>query len=162
MFINGIPAAGKTTVANLLTGRIPGFHVLTGDDLIREVPHALRLRLADRIWSRMLNVIEERLTESHLLVDSALPARQIQEARDRLGTVSGFVILRIDEVTRAARQRERDVRGNPLGLPWQLEYHAIPGPDAMYDLVLDSARLSSEHCADAIAEFVTERWPLGF
>lgn len=159
IFLNGIPAAGKSTVARIVRNQTSSFYVLTGDEIVRQVPYEKRIDVAHLIWARLLDTVEDCLQGNNVLVDSALRADQVIQARDRFGEAAVFVILRIDEKTRARRQAQRDRRGNPLGHPWRPEFHSMPGEDDLYDLVLDAGSLTAELCAHEVVQFAVDRWP---
>lgn len=159
IFLNGIPGAGKSAVAREVKRQRRSFLVVAGDEIVRQVPYEQRVRKADLIWFRLLDEVEIHLQGSNVLVDSALRADQVLEARDRFGGRAMFVILRINEETRARRQAERDRRGNPLGHLWQPEFASMPGGDELYDLVLDAGALTLVQCARQILDLEDQRWP---
>jgi len=157
IFLNGIPASGKSSVARAVKRRRPSFQIVAGDDVVREVAYAQRVRQADLIWSRILEAVEEGLATTDVLVDAALTARQVAEARSRLGASAAFVLLRIDERTRARRQALRDRRGKPLGHPWRPEFHSMPGGDELYEIVLDAGSHTAQQCAEHVLELALRR-----
>lgn len=160
IFVNGIQAAGKTTVARKIRNREPRrFRLVESDEIVRRVPPALRVDSADMIWSRVLDSVEESLEEANVLVDAALTADQVVEARDRFGASAAFVILRIDEDTRSRRQADRNRWGNRLAHEWRPEWHDLPGEDDLYDLVCDAASLTASQCASRILAFEADHWP---
>jgi chloramphenicol 3-O-phosphotransferase len=157
LLINGVPAAGKTTVANAVRRLDRRFQLVDGDKIVRGTPYRLRLQRGPQIWADILDGVDRRLQHGDTLLDFTMTASQVIEARARFMGRSTFVILRIDEATRAARQHERDRRGNRLGFPWQQQFHSMPGADELYDLVLAGDTSRPIELAQLIVEFVDER-----
>ena len=158
IFLNGIPGAGKSTVARQVVNRCSSYRVVSGDDIVRQVPYQQRVRQTQLIWSRMLGAVEAGLASSKVLMDATLSANQVIEARDRLGDAAAFVIVRIDEETRDRRQAQRDRNGRPLGFEWRPEFNSMPGRDDLYDLVLDARLLTAEQCARHVLQFALGHW----
>lgn len=48
--INGIPSSGKSSLATALTRLMPGFEILTGDDIIRRIPYQQRVAQAGHLF----------------------------------------------------------------------------------------------------------------
>ena len=157
LFINGIPSAGKTTVTNAIRRRDGRFQLVDGDRIVRRTPYRLRPQRGRQIWAEILDAVSRRLQHGDTLLDFTMTANQVLEARTRFVGRSTFVILRIDEPTRAARQHERDRRGDRLGFPWQPKYHEAPGGDELYDLVLPDHSVRPEDSTRHIIEFVNNR-----
>jgi chloramphenicol 3-O-phosphotransferase len=157
LFINGIPAAGKTTVANAVRRLDRRFQLVDGDKIVRRTPYHLRLQRGPQIRADILDTLDHRLQRGDTLLDFTMTASQVTEARTRFMGRSTFVILRIDEATRAARQHERDRRGNRLGFAWQHRFHSMPGGDELYDLVLASDTTRPIELAQLIVGFVGGR-----
>jgi chloramphenicol 3-O-phosphotransferase len=156
IFINGIPSAGKTSVAQEVRHRTSTFRVLTGDDVIRQVPFQQRVAQANRLFALTLNMLERWLESSDVLVDGAWTQRQIIDAQDRFGRAGLCVILRIDE---PERRRRESIRRDPhLSYGWDPSWHDMPGPDEIYDLVIDSKVMSVSECADMILAKAKQHW----
>jgi chloramphenicol 3-O-phosphotransferase len=103
-----------------------------------------------------LEVIAEAMTSANVLVDGAWTEQQVTEAKRRFGASGLFTILRIDEAERQRREASRTDRH--LTFPWDPAWSDMPGPDSIYDLVLDSGELGVGACADAILAEYTKRW----
>lgn len=147
IFVNGIQSAGKSTVARKLERRESGFRVLVNDELIRAVPMTERLQRHRELWAQTLDVVQRWSDSTGVIVDAALREDQIREARDRFPEAL-FVLLRVDEATRARRERTR--RDRQLLVQFDPSWHSVPGPDSLYDLVLDAGRTDVSSMANAI------------
>jgi chloramphenicol 3-O-phosphotransferase len=156
IFINGIQSAGKSSVAREIRSRSSTFRVLMGDDIVREFPEDQRVKLWREIFERLLTRIEAWLESSNVVVDAALTAAQIQEARRRFAGKGLFVLLRIDE---AERHKRESLRRDRRLLYWDPSWHSMPGPDDLYHLVIDSGATSPEETAEIILAKAMERWP---
>ncbi len=167
IFINGIQAAGKSTVAAKMRGRMRRPRTVHTDDQIIAVrnAHSRRgleadpIRLSDEAWLATLSATREALLNANVLVEGTMTARHAVEARAMFGDQAMFAILRIKAETRARRQDDRDRAGRPLGTPWTQDGHDMPGPDDLYDLVIDADEMSAKSCAQEILTFAAERWP---
>ena len=147
IFVNGVQSAGKSTVARKLDRREPGFRVLVNDELIRAVPIHQRLERHRELWTQTLETVQRWSDSTGVIVDAALREDQVRDARERFPTAL-FVLLRVDEATRARRERMR--RDRQLPVPFDPSWHAMPGPDSLYDLVLDASRTNVSSMANAI------------
>lgn len=156
VFINGIQSAGKTSVASEIRSLTVTFRVLTGDDVVREFPEEQRVRRWKEIFERLLARTEKWLENSNVIVDAALSAAQVEDARQRFGGSGLYVVLRIDEPERKRRESLRTDRKLPI---WDPAWHSMPGPDDLYDHVIDSSRSSSTEAAENILAEAMERWP---
>lgn len=155
IFVNGIQSSGKSSTVAELVRRESAFQIVEGDEIIRRVPTVReRLRRYEQLFLRTLDVIEERLVAGDMIFDGAWSGRQIQTAQDRFDGL--FVILRIDEQER--RRREAKRRDRQL-VHWQPDFHEMPGPDDLYDLVIDANSASPAECADRVLAEAHERWP---
>jgi len=154
LFVNGIPAAGKSTVTTAVMRLDSRFTVVDGDKIVRRTPYRLRPQRGPQIWTEVLDEVDRQLKHGDTLLDFTMTAGQVLEARSHFLGRSTFVILRIDEPTRTARQRERDRRGNRLGFPWKQQYHQMPGSDDLYDLVLPGEGPRPVDSARAIIDLV--------
>jgi chloramphenicol 3-O-phosphotransferase len=157
IFINGIPSSGKSTVAAKIKRRTTTFRMLTGDEVIRQVPFAQRVALADRLFALTLDTIERRLESTTLVVDGAWTEQQVREARDRFGDMGLYVILRIDE---AERRRRESIRKDRRLAYWDPAWHDKPGSDDPYDIVIDSEANKPDECAKFILNKAREHWQL--
>jgi hypothetical protein len=68
-----------------------------------------------------------------------------EDGRPELRT---HVLPRVEEATRARRERMR--RDRQLLVPFDPSWHSMPGPDSLYDLVLDASRTDVSTMANAI------------
>ncbi len=155
IFLNGIPSSGKSTVAAEIRRRTPSFRLLTGDDVIRQVPEAQRLAQVDRIFALTLDMIDTWLQSSNVIVDGAWTQKQVADAQARFGDRGLYVVLRIDEAERKRRESLRRDRVLPW---WDPSWHAMPGPDDLYDLVVDAKVTSASNSAERILEKAKEAW----
>jgi chloramphenicol 3-O-phosphotransferase len=88
-----------------------------------------------------------------------LTEAQVERARRRLGNASMFVILRVRESDRAAREKARREReGRQLTYEFQREWHQIPGPDEIYNVVIDSSSTSPHEAAQSVLDAAKGRW----
>jgi chloramphenicol 3-O-phosphotransferase len=155
IFLNGVPASGKTSVAKKLERRTGGaFTILSGDDVIRDVPYERRRAMWRELFARILDRLEERLRAENVVMDGAWTGQQVQQARRRFPD-GLYVILRLEERERKRRQAKRP----PLGHPWNPANHDLPGPNDLYDLVLDSTRMDVSTCTNAVLRGARTRWP---
>ena len=83
--INGIPSSGKSSLATALIHLMPGFEILTGDDIIRRIPYQRRVSQAGQLFELTLRVIVSRVESSNVISDGAWTQRQIVQARELLG-----------------------------------------------------------------------------
>lgn len=166
IFVNGIPSAGKSSVASEIRRRDSTFRILTGDEVVRQalggdnstlqvsrqqLPSAVK-----RVFSLTLNMIEQSIKSNNVVVDGAWTKDQVTEAQSRFGASGLYVILRIDEPERQKRESARTDRR--LTSSWDPAWHDMPGPDEIYDLVLDSGVMDVLACVDAILAECVERW----
>ncbi len=156
IFLNGIPSAGKSSVAAKIRSRTSTFRVLTGDDVIRQVPFQQRAGQADKLFVMVLTSIERWLGSSNVIVDGAWTERKVSEARERFGHMGLYVVLRIDESERKRREALRKDR--QLGHRWKPAWHDMPGPDDIYDVVIDSKATNVSKCATTILTAAGEHW----
>jgi chloramphenicol 3-O-phosphotransferase len=156
IFINGIPSAGKSSVAAEINRRTSTLRVLTGDDIIRQIPFQQRVAQANRLFALTLKTIEEWMESSNVMVDGAWTQQQVEQAQGRFGTKGLYVILRIDEAERRRRESIRSDRR--LAHRWDPAWLDMPGPDDTYDVVVDSKVMSVAESADTILRECTERW----
>lgn len=147
VFINGVQSAGKSTVARKFARREPSFRVLVNDDLVRAVPLAERLQRQEELWTQSLDTIEAWTASDDVLFDGALREDQVRDARERFPSAL-LVLLRVDEATRSRRESAR--RDRRLLVPFDPSWHAVPGPDSLYDLVLDASRQDPSRLANEI------------
>lgn len=156
IFINGIPSAGKSSVAQEIARRTSTFRVLTGDEVIRQVPYEQRVASAHRLFALTLDMVGRWLARSNVIVDGAWTERQVMEAQGRFGNAGLYVILRIDETER--RRRESMRKDRRLGYAWDPSWHDMPGPDEVYDLAIDSKLKNVSECARIILERTKQHW----
>ncbi len=147
IFVNGVQSAGKSTVARKLERREPGFRVLVNDELIRAVPIRERLQRHRELWTLTLETVQRWSDSTGVIVDAALRDDQVRDARERFPTAL-FVLLRVDEATRSRREGMR--RDRQLLVPFDPSWHSLPGPDSLYDLVLDAGRTDVSTLTNAI------------
>lgn len=140
----------EAVLATALIHLMPGFEILTGDDSIRRIPYQRRVSQAGQLFELTLRVIVSRVESSNVISEGAWTQRQIVQARELLGPDPFFVILRIDE--RERQKRESSRRDRQLGHPWDPSWHDMPGPDDLYDLVVDSKSMGIRDSAELDAE----------
>lgn len=92
-----------------------------------------------------------------MISEGAWTQRQIVRARELFGPDPLFVILRIDEREREKRESSRMDR--QLGHSWDPSWHDMPGPDNLYDLVVDSKSPGIRGSADLVRQAAERRWP---
>jgi chloramphenicol 3-O-phosphotransferase len=158
IFVNGIPGAGKSVVAGEIRRRTSTFRVFTGDEIIRRVSPEQRVAQAEQLFAVTLTTIEEWLKSSNVIVDGAWTQARVEEAQARFGSAGFYVILRIDEAERQRRASTRRDRDPRLVYPWDPAWHDKPGPDSLYDLVIDARVMSPSSSADMILRKCTKRW----
>jgi chloramphenicol 3-O-phosphotransferase len=158
IFVNGIPSAGKTSVSREIGRRSSTFRVVTGDQIIQQVPTQQRIAQAGQLFAVTLTTIEEWLKSSNVVVDGAWTQAQVEEAQDRFDAAGFYVILRIDETERQRRASTRRDRDRRLVYPWDPSWHDMPGPNSLYDLVVDAKIMSPSTSADTILRECTNRW----
>lgn len=110
IFINGIPSSGKSTVAAKIKRRTSSFRVITGDELIPQVPFEQRVAQVEHLFAMTFDTIERRLKSTNLIVDGAWTERQVVEAQDQFGDKGLYIVLRIDESERRRRESLRKDR----------------------------------------------------
>lgn len=167
IFINGVPAAGKSTVAAKLRSVMRGLTTVRTDDAVIAVRNSYRVRgrkvdpitLSAESWARVLQLAREALAKGNVVVDGAMTERQIREAKGSFDDQALFVVLKITEETRQRRQRDRDREGRRLATPLGDDAHSMTGPDELYDLVIDAEATSPKGCARGIISAARERWP---
>lgn len=166
IFINGVPAAGKSTVAAKLRGRMRRPRTVRTDDQVIAVRNSYRARSMDvdsltlsaESWDRVLQLTQEAFRKGNVLVEGAITERQVRDAKASFGDRAVFVVLRITEETRQRRQRDRDREGRPLATALGENAHSRTGPDEIYDLVIDTETTSAKGCAQEILTFASQRW----
>jgi chloramphenicol 3-O-phosphotransferase len=120
------------------------------------MPYEQRVAHADRLFALTLDMVQGWLERSNVIVDGAWTERQVNEAQERFGDAGLYVILRIDESERRRRESLRTDRR--LGYPWDPSWHDMPGPDEVYDLVIDSKLKNVSECARIILERAKQHW----
>lgn len=156
IFINGIPSAGKSSAAAEIKRRTSTFRVLTGDEVIRRVPYPQRRAQAKRLFALTLETVEQWMESSNVIVDGAWTQQQVVVAKNRFGGAGLYVILRIDEAERTRREAVRQDR--QLGSKWDPSWHEMPGPNDIYDLVIDSGTSSPSECANLTVVKAKQHW----
>lgn len=96
------------------------------------------------------------MDSSNVILDGAWTQRQVVEAKRRFGDAGLYVILRIDEAERTRREAARQDR--QLGSEWDPSWHEMPGPDDIYDLVIDAGTSSPSECANLIVARAKQHW----
>lgn len=148
IFINGVQSAGKSTVAKLVERRTSTFHIVSSDELIRQMPVHQRVAQAAELFGRLITTVDGQRKASNVIVDAALTERQICEVQERFTDKTLFVLLRVTESDRVRRERSR--RDRRLAHTFRQEWHEIVGSDELYHLVLDSSALSPAQCASEV------------
>lgn len=167
IFINGVPAAGKSTVAAKLRAVMRGPTTVRTDDAVIAVRNSYRVRgcevdpvtLSAESWARVLKLAQDALVSGNVVVDGAMTERQVRETKDAFGDKALFVVLKITEESRQRRQRARDREGRRLASPLGGDAHSMTGPDELYDLVIDAEATSPKGCAREVVALARERWP---
>ena len=168
ILINGVPAAGKSSVAAKLRAVMRRSTTVRTDDAVIAVRKSYRTRgravdpitLSAESWARVLQLVRDALGKGNVVVDGAMTERQIREAQGSFGDRAMFVVLRITEETRQQRQSDRDREGRRLATALGEDAHGRTGPDELYDLVIDAEATSPKGCAREIVALARERWPV--
>jgi chloramphenicol 3-O-phosphotransferase len=160
ILLNGIPAAGKSSVAAKLKVLRPRIQVVNGDAVIRATkPVADPVVFAKRALERVLRTVERRALRGPVVLDQAMPPNYLLQARTRFAGSCTAVLLTIDDDVRAARQRLRDAQGRRLTHTWNPGWAAFGQAADLHDLVLNAngpsrGGLDEDDCADAILKHV--------
>jgi cytidylate kinase len=149
---------GAGPSSNRTTARVPTLQLVSGDELIRRIPAHQRLDRHAELFSDLLTTVDERRRSSNIVVDSALSAQQVREARVQFQDKAAFVLLRVNESDRVLRERKR--RDRRLTYTFQQEWHDLVGPDELYDLVLDTSSLNPAQCTTQMIRAVQRVWQL--
>lgn len=158
--LNGIPAAGKSTVAAKLKGLRPQLQIVDGDVVVRTTkrvsdPVAFAARALERVLSR----VERTALRGPVVLDQAMPPRYLLQVRTRFADSCTAVLLTIDHDVRAARQTARDARGRRLSYAWDPRWAEFGQAAYLHDLVLDAngpdrGGLDQDGCAAAILKHI--------
>jgi cytidylate kinase len=160
--VTGIPSSGKTTVSREIARR-SSFRYFDGDGFLKaHPPTPVDLQPANlpsytrRTLERMLNEIEDRLESDNVVLDMILPASYVERIRGRFGDQALFASLTVD----AVEQERREVRRGEAGSQrkWAASRADLAGPNALYDLVVDTTRTSAGTCAEQILSAARDRW----
>ena len=168
IWFTGLPSAGKTTIANLVGGRLAErgrpVEVLDGDVVRAHLSRGLGFSKADRDENiRRIGYVAGLLT-SHgvtVLVSAISPYRTVRdEIRTSIGRVGGFVEVHV--ATDLATCRARDVKGL-YARQARGELRGLTGVDDPYEpplapeLVLDTAVEPPEASADRVLALLEGR-----
>lgn len=155
IFLNGVPSSGKSSVAAAIGSRTPAFRLLTGDDIIRQVPFAQRLPRAEELYDLTLDTIDEWLAANNVIIDGAWSEAQVLEAQSRFSGAGMYVVLRIAE---AERKRREALRRDRRLAYWDPAWHDMLGADDLYDVVIDANSTRPARAARTILAAAKERW----
>lgn len=168
VWFTGLPSAGKTTIANLVGGRLAEggrpVEVLDGDVVRSHLSRGLGFSKADRDENiRRIGYVAGLLTGHGVtvLVSAVSPYRAVRdELRTTIGRVGGF--LEVHVATDLATCRARDVKGL-YARQARGELRGLTGVDDPYEpplapeLVLDTAVEPPEASADRVLALLDGR-----
>jgi len=155
IFLIGIPSAGKTTAAAEIVARVPSFVVLAVDELIHRFPQREWLDRLPQIFDMALAETNRLMQTGNVVVDAVWDATQVEYVKELFGSCGLYVVMRIDEQERRSREQCRFDRKVHY---WDPVWNDKPGPDHLYDLVIDAQANDPAQCATlAIAE-AEQRW----
>ena len=160
ILLNGVPAAGKSSVAAKLRILRPRLQVVDGDAVIRATKRAADpIAFAERTLERVLNTDERKALRGPVALDQAMPPNYLLQARTRFAGSCTTVLLTIDDEVRVARQEVREAQGRRLTYAWDPGWTAFGQAAYLRDLVLDAngpdrGGLDADDCAGAILEYV--------
>ena len=168
VWFTGLPSAGKTTIANLVGGRLAQdgrpVEVLDGDVVRSHLSRGLGFSKADRDENiRRIGYVAGLLTGHGVtvLVSAVSPYRAVRdELRTTIGRVGGF--LEVHVATDLATCRARDVKGL-YARQARGELRGLTGVDDPYEpplapeLVLDPAVEPPEASADRVLALLEGR-----
>lgn len=168
VWFTGLPSAGKTTIANLVGGRLAEggrpVEVLDGDVVRSHLSRGLGFSKADRDENiRRIGYVAGLLTGHGVtvLVSAVSPYRAVRdELRTTIGRVGGF--LEVHVATDLATCRARDVKGL-YARQARGELRGLTGVDDPYEpplapeLVLDTAVEPPEASADRVLALLEGR-----
>ena len=168
VWFTGLPSAGKTTIANLVGGRLAEggrpVEVLDGDVVRSHLSRGLGFSKADRDENiRRIGFVAGLLTGHGVtvLVSAVSPYRAVRdELRTTIGRVGGF--LEVHVATDLATCRARDVKGL-YARQARGELRGLTGVDDPYEpplapeLVLDTAVEPPEASADRVLALLEGR-----
>lgn len=160
ILLNGIPAAGKSSVAAKLRILRPQLQVVDGDAVVRATKRvADPVAFAERALERVLETVGRKALRGPVVLDQAMPPNYLLQARTRFAGSCTAVLLTIADDVRVARQEIRDARGRRLTYAWDRGWTAFGQAASLHDLVLDAngldrGGLDEDACADAILEHV--------
>ncbi len=145
VIVTGILSSGKSAVARELRTRIAFDASVETDVEVRKAAASIFAALTT--FRRLLKKIDGLSETGTVLVEGAMPRSYVKEAREALGERAFVVSLRVSETERARRERTRGDRP-AVELP-QLVL-AQQGEPELFDLVLDTTRLSPQAVAEQI------------
>ena len=167
VWFTGLPSAGKTTIANLVGGRLAErrpVEVLDGDVVRSHLSRGLGFSKADRDENiRRIGYVAGLLTGHGVtvLVSAISPYRAVRdEVRASIGRVGGFVEVHV--ATDLATCRARDVKGL-YARQARGELRGLTGVDDPYEpplapvLVLDTAAEPPEVSAGRVLALLAGR-----
>jgi adenylylsulfate kinase len=167
VWFTGLPSAGKTTIANLVGGRLAErrpVEVLDGDVVRTHLSHGLGFTKADRDENiRRIGYVAGLLTGHGVtvLVSAVSPYRAVRdEIRTKIGRVGGFVEVHV--AADLATCRARDVKGL-YAKQARGELRGLTGVDDPYEpplapeLVLDTAAEPPEASAARVLALLDGR-----
>lgn len=155
IFVTGPPSAGKTAVSKQLQAHTSTFTIVSADREIEKVPIHKRVGRVDAILESLLALIARSAREANVIVDAPLPDSFVKKTRSRHPEAL-FVGLRVSPHEYARRERTRTDR-EPRELPdWVL---AAEAPSELFELVLDTTKMSAVECALAILAKAKSYWP---
>ncbi len=152
LFIEGVPSSGKTSIARELAKRVDELEIIHGDDLIKKWGRRREFSpaFARAMFDRLLEVVDVASSDKDVIVDAAIPAGYLTEARERFPDAV-FVSLRVSERERRLREQKR--RRN---LTWNPEIAASQADEGSFDLVVDATESSPAECAETILAYLDQ------
>ncbi len=168
VWITGLPGSGKSSIADALKEKFPGFVVLRMDELRKIVTPAPSYSDEERdiVYRSLVYLAKELTGLGHdVIIDATGNLRKWRELARSLipGYVEVYLKCPIDECRRRELQR-RDSRSAPRDIYKKGEAGwPVPGVKAPYEepeapeVVIDAERTSVEDSADRIRDHVKKK-----
>ena len=162
IFLNGVTSAGKTSVTRAMQNRDDLFFYAMSNDLFQDMVGVRYLR--KNYWKHLGNVLFEMYHTAklfsdrghHVILDGVLSEHpEIPDHYRRMREIfadSPFYMVYLDCPLELCRQRNL-ARGDRGEYQSHEQAKMMPA-DAVYDLTLDTSRLSSEECAEVIVKTI--------